>query len=87
MEEIKDPWVQSILDYLKGSVLLDPSVEIPLDDSLLETGILDSFGIMDLLTFLEREFGLAIPDEDITKEKMGSIRKMGKYIGARRQAA
>jgi len=75
-----DNYVQRIVEYLKGAVLLDPGEEIPLDQSLLESGILDSYGIVDLLTFMEGEFGLAIPDGDITKEKMGSIRKMAKYI-------
>src|SRR4029077_20969890 len=85
MENTNDPCVQSILDYLRGSVLLDPAEEIPLEQSLLEAGILDSYGIVDLMTFLEREFGLTIPDEDVTKEKLGSIRKMARYVGTRRQ--
>ncbi|HMF19883.1 MAG TPA: acyl carrier protein [Gemmataceae bacterium] len=84
MENTNNEYIQKILDYLRGSVLLNPADEIPLDRSLLEAGILDSYGIVDLLTFIEGEFGLAIPDEDITKEKMGSIRKMASYIGARR---
>jgi acyl carrier protein len=83
----EDDYVQRIVEYLKGAVLLDPAQEIPLDKSLLETGILDSYGIVDLLTFIEGEFGLAIPDEDITKEKMGSIRKMANYIALHRRAA
>ena len=84
MENTHNEYIEKILDYLRGSVLLNPADEIPLDRSLLEAGILDSYGIVDLLTFIEGEFGLAIPDEDITKEKMGSIRKMANYIGAKR---
>jgi acyl carrier protein len=84
MENTNSEYIEKILDYLRGSVLLNPADEIPLDKSLLEAGILDSYGIVDLLTFIEGEFGLAIPDEDITKEKMGSIRKMASYIGAKR---
>ena len=49
--------------------------------------MLDSYGIVDLLTFIEGEFGLTIPDADITKEKMGSIRKMARYMERRRQVA
>jgi acyl carrier protein len=84
MTETTEAYVQRIIDYLKESVLLDPSQEIPLDRSLLEAGILDSYGIVDLLTFIEGEYGLAIPDQDITREKMGSIRKMARYIEAHR---
>jgi len=84
MTEPTEAYVQRIVDYLKESVLLDPSQEIPLDRSLLEAGILDSYGIVDLLTFIEGEYGLAIPDQDITREKMGSIRKIARYIEAHR---
>ena len=85
MEKPNQLYIKNILDYLRGSVLLDPAVEIPLDESLLEARILDSYGIVDLITFLEREFGVAIPDEDITKDKMGSIRKMAKYVETQKQ--
>jgi acyl carrier protein len=87
MHSTADDYVQRIVDYLHGAVLLDPAAEIPLDKSLLESGILDSYGIVDLLTFIEGEFGLSIPDEDVTKEKMGSIRKMANYIASHRRAA
>jgi acyl carrier protein len=80
MQDAIDQNIGTILSYLRGSVLLDPSQEIPLDESLVEVGILDSYGIVDLLTFIEGEFGLAIPEEDITREKLGSIRKMARYI-------
>jgi acyl carrier protein len=80
-------YVQNILDYLRSAVLLDPTEEIPLDRSLVEVGILDSYGIVDLLTYIEGEFALSIPEEDITREKMGSIRKMARYIARRRAAA
>ena len=82
-----DIHIQRILEYLRSSVLLDPAVEIPLDRSLLESGVLDSYGIVDLLTFIEGEYALSIPDEDVTKEKMGSIRKMANYISTQRRLA
>ncbi len=87
MDSSIETYVESILDYLKSSVVLNPFEVIPVDQSLLESGVLDSYGIMDLITFIEREFGLTIPNEDITREKMGSIRKMASYIGARRRVA
>jgi acyl carrier protein len=77
--------LERILRYLR-STALDPSVEIPLDRSLLETGVLDSFGIVDLITFFECEFGLEIPDEDVTKEKMGSLLKMANYVALKMAA-
>ena len=77
--------LDDIVGYLKNTAI-DPSISIPLDRSLLEAGILDSYGIVDLVTFLEGEFDLTIPDKDVSKENMGSLRKMAFYV-ARRKAA
>lgn len=54
--------------------------DIPLDLSLVEEGVVDSYGIIDLIEFLESQFDVAVPDEDITKENFGSINKMTEYI-------
>ena len=53
---------------------------IPRDQSLLELGILDSYGVIELVEFLEAEWSISIADEEITKEKMGSINKMATLI-------
>lgn len=71
---------QVILDYVKSFAIVEPDQVIPRDQSLLEAGILDSFGIVEMITFIESEFDIAIPDEDMTKEKLGSIQKMAEYI-------
>ena len=77
--ETKD-FEDTIVDYVKSFAIIEPGQEIPLDQSLLEAGILDSFGIVDMITFVESEFDLEIPDEDMTKEKLGSIHKMAVYV-------
>lgn len=56
------------------------SKTLPRDQSLLELGVLDSYGVVELIAFLETEWNIQIPDADITKEKMGSINKMAKLV-------
>ena len=68
-----------ILDYLNDVVLLDDDESIPLDESLLETGILDSYGTVELITFIESRFQFSIPDSDLNRETLGSVRKMAQY--------
>ncbi|MBP63064.1 MAG: hypothetical protein CMJ62_16210 [Planctomycetaceae bacterium] len=78
--------MQRIVAYVQGASMIDPSQEIPLDRSLLEAGVFDSFGIVELITYIETEFDLAIPEEDLTREKMGSIRKMADYVSQKKAA-
>lgn len=73
---------QTIVDYVKSIAIIEPGQEIPLKESLLETGILDSFGIVEMMTFIESEFDIEIPDEDMNQEKLGSIKKMALYVAS-----
>jgi acyl carrier protein len=42
-------------------------------DPLLESGILDSLGVLDLVQFAEQEFSIHIADEELTRENFQNI--------------
>ncbi|RJR34394.1 MAG: acyl carrier protein [Desulfobacteraceae bacterium] len=44
-----------------------------LDENLLDSGILDSLGIMKLLEYLERTFSISVDEEDLLPENFESI--------------
>ena len=71
----------AIIDYVVQNHPSDFSHEtLPRDQSLLEIGVLDSYGVVELVAFVETEWEIMIPDEDITKEKMGSIDRMATLV-------
>jgi len=71
----------SIVDYLKaGNPVLTKLENIPLDQSLVQLGYIDSFGVIDIVTFLEGTYSIEILDEEITIEKFGSINKMVELV-------
>jgi acyl carrier protein len=49
-------------------------------DSLLSKGIIDSTGVLELITFLEQTFGISIPDRDVQAENFDSIEKIVRYL-------
>lgn len=53
------------------------------DESLFDSGFLDSFALPDMVTELEREFGIKIPDSDLNPRKFESIAKIQSYIESR----
>jgi acyl carrier protein len=53
------------------------------DESLFDSGYLDSFALPDMVTELEREFGIKIPDSDLHPRKFESIAKIQSYIESR----
>lgn len=53
------------------------------DESLFDSGYLDSFALPDMVSELEREFGIKIPDADLNPRKFESLAKIQSYIESR----
>jgi len=53
------------------------------DDSFIGKGFLDSTGVLELVTFVERSFGISISDEELVPENMDSISGLVRYIRAK----
>jgi acyl carrier protein len=53
------------------------------DESLFVSGLLDSFVLTDFVGGLEEEFGVAIPDSDLSARKFDTIGKVENYLASR----
>lgn len=56
------------------------------DASLFRTGILDSFGLMKLLNYIEKTFSIVIDDEDVAPENFGSLDAIARYVRSRQSS-
>lgn len=54
------------------------------DESLFDSGFLDSFALPDVVSELEREFQIKIPDSDLNPRKFESIARIENYVGSRK---
>ena len=61
-----------IREYIEEFVLYGENLPSD-DDSLLETGVIDSTGAMELVMFLEDTFGIAVPNEEIGPETLDTV--------------
>jgi acyl carrier protein len=53
------------------------------DESLFESGLLDSFSLTDLVAALETEFSIRVPDANLTPRKFDSIVRIQAYLESR----
>ena len=53
------------------------------NDSLLGLGIIDSLGVVELISFIQEEYGVAIDDSEITEENLGSIWSIARFVAAK----
>jgi acyl carrier protein len=56
------------------------SVDIGPEESLFDSGILDSFALTDLIGEVETAFGIKVPDSDLTPRKFNSVSRIVSYI-------
>ena len=60
-------------------VFVDEPSEFGDDENLLEAG-LDSMGIMRLVIFIEEEFAVTLPDDELEPENLESLNKIMSWI-------
>ena len=53
------------------------------DESLFDSGLLDSFALPDVLSELEKTFSIKIPDSDLNPRKFDSISRIESYVESR----
>jgi acyl carrier protein len=50
------------------------------DDSLLESGVLDSTGVLELIEFLEEHFGIQVAENETLFDNLGSISGLTRFV-------
>jgi len=58
------------------------SVNIDAGESLFDSGLLDSFALVEVVTAIEQEFKVKIPDSDLGPRKFSSIARIREYLEA-----
>jgi len=54
------------------------------DDSFLENGIIDSTGILELVSYLEEHFEFEVLDEELVPDNFDSLKKLVSYIDSKK---
>jgi acyl carrier protein len=71
---------EKLTQFIKSEFCNDADIEITADTKLISSGLIDSFSLVSLQRYVEREFGVMIPPPRITAESFDSIRQMIQVI-------
>lgn len=63
------------------------NVSLEGDDSLLEEGLIDSTGVLELVMFIEDRFDVTVDDEDLVPDNLDSINRLISFIETKVEAA
>lgn len=50
------------------------------DDSFLETGIIDSTGVLELIEFIESSYSITVDDNELIPENLDSLKNLDRFI-------
>lgn len=71
---------ENILHFLKTEGYLNEKISLQENDSLTETGVIDSIIVLRLVDFLESEYKIEIPVEMLTPENFDTLAGINKSI-------
>lgn len=75
IEEIVKEYIISEIMYERGM-----SASLDNDEPLLEQGILDSVGLLHLLTFIEERFDIQVLDEEVVPENFENLNSIASFV-------
>lgn len=79
---------EKIREFIRDNFLFrEDREQIADSESLLEAGLIDSTGILELVAFLEADFGLDIADADIIPENLDSIDRIADFVTTKQERA
>jgi acyl carrier protein len=53
------------------------------DDSLIEAGVIDSTGVLELIEYLESNYDIQIADEEVLPDNLDSISRIGRFVSSK----
>lgn len=77
---------EEIRKFVVSQFLFGEDGDLVDDASLLELGVVDSTGVLELVSHLEKTYGIKVADEELVPENLDSINGIVAYL-QRKQAA
>ena len=68
---------------LDNYLFTDDPGQLGLDDSLLGRGIVDSTGMLEVILFIEEQYGVKVADNDMIPENLDSVNRIAAFIASR----
>ncbi|MDY6950009.1 MAG: acyl carrier protein [Thermodesulfobacteriota bacterium] len=78
---MNNPIKEQILSFIVENFLFGESGDdLKETDSFLDTGIIDSTGVLEIVSYIEETYGFQVEDEDLIPENLDSIANVATYI-------
>lgn len=73
-------FINPVRDFISDNFLYGDGAKLTDSTSFLESGIIDSTGILELITYLEETYNISIKDEELIPENLDSLIKINRFL-------
>lgn len=81
-----EPVLETVSRFVIDTFPLARSRAVGADDRLIESGVVDSLGVLSLVGFVEETFGIAVDDDDLVTENFETIACVTAFVEKKRAA-
>jgi acyl carrier protein len=78
---------KTIRTFITTNFYVAEGTPLLVDSSLLDTGVIDSTGVLEVISFLETEFGIQVADAEMVPDNLDSIGSLVAFVERKRGAA
>jgi acyl carrier protein len=73
--------IEEVRSFICGTMLIEiPDQNLDPSESLVQRGVIDSTGVLELVGFLEQRYGIAVADDEITTDNLDSLAAIAGYL-------
>ena len=72
--------IETIHEFIVENFLFGDGEQLTNETSFLDSGIIDSTGILELITFLEETYNIKIEDDELIPENLDNLNSVAKFI-------
>ncbi len=79
--------IETVHEFIVENFLFGDGEQLTNEISFLDSGIIDSTGILELITFLEETYNIKIEDDELIPENLDSLNNVAKFLGQKNSCA
>jgi len=76
----RDTITTKVTEFINGKFIFDQSIQLTREQKLIDSGIIDSIGVLELIDFIEATYSINIDDEELVPANLGTIDAVARFI-------
>ncbi len=72
-----------IRQFIRENFIVQGDVPLAADESLTQTGVIDSLGVLELVVFLEGRYGVAVSEAETLPENLDTVANITRFVAAK----